>query len=104
MCESYNALRSQLMDYMSKNGEKELLAPSKKRKSESSNNNDNNIVMNGHSESSSTDEESSKKPREEVIKDKISKAYVRTEAGDTSLVSPYNTLLSCKNLDCFQSL
>ncbi|KAI5595826.1 hypothetical protein BDE02_03G165400 [Populus trichocarpa] len=86
MCESYNALRSQLMDYMSKNGEKELLAPSKKRKSESSNNNDNNIVMNGHSESSSTDEESSKKPREEVIKDKISKAYVRTEAGDTSLI------------------
>ncbi|KAJ6703055.1 WRKY TRANSCRIPTION FACTOR 36-RELATED [Salix viminalis] len=86
MCESYNVLRGQLMDYMSKNGEKDRLAPSKKRKSESShNNNNNNIAMNGNSESSSTDEESSKKPREEIIKDKISKAYVRTEAGDTSL-------------------
>ncbi|KAJ6414606.1 hypothetical protein OIU84_003580 [Salix udensis] len=85
ICESYNALRGQLMDYMSKNGEKDRLAPSKKRKSESSHNNNNNIAMNGNSESSSTDEESSKKPREEIIKDKISKAYVRTEAGDTSL-------------------
>lgn len=87
MCENYNALRNQLMDYMSKNGEKEQLAPLKKRKSESSNNNDNNIAMNGISESSSTDEESCKKPREEVIKAKISRVYVRTEASDTGLVS-----------------
>ncbi|CAK7336304.1 unnamed protein product [Dovyalis caffra] len=86
MCENYNALRSQLMDYMSKNGEKEPLASSKKRKSESSNNNDNNIATNGNSETSSTDEESSKKPREEVIKAKISRSYVRTEAGDTGLI------------------
>ncbi|KAJ9189909.1 hypothetical protein P3X46_001157 [Hevea brasiliensis] len=86
MCENYNALRSQLMDYMSKNPDKEL-SPSRKRKSESSNNNnDNTIAMNRNSESSSTDEESSKKPREEVIKSKISKVYMRTEASDTSLV------------------
>ncbi|KAJ9178928.1 hypothetical protein P3X46_010773 [Hevea brasiliensis] len=86
MCENYNALRSQLMDFMSKNQDKEL-SPSRKRKSESSNNNnDNTIAMNGISESSSTDEESCKKSREEVIKAKISRAYVRTEANDTSLV------------------
>ena len=97
MYENYNALRNQLMDCMSKNGEKELLqGPSKKRKSAGSINNDNSIAVNGNSESSSTDEELSKKPREEVIKAKISRAYVRTEAGDTSLVSAYNTPLWCK--------
>uniref|UniRef100_A0A6N2M9S0 WRKY domain-containing protein n=1 Tax=Salix viminalis TaxID=40686 RepID=A0A6N2M9S0_SALVM len=58
MCENYNALRNQLMDCMSRNGEKELLhGPSKKRKSAGSINNDNNIAVNGNSESSSTDEE-----------------------------------------------
>jgi predicted nuclease with TOPRIM domain len=86
MCENYNALRSQLTEYMSKNSEKEISA-SRKRKSESSNTNNVNGV-NGNSESSSTDEElPSKKPREETIKAKISKAYVRTEASDSSLVS-----------------
>lgn len=88
MCENYNTLRSQVMDYMSKNAEKEL-SPSKKRKSDSSNNiGDNNVNMltNGASESSSTDEDSSKKPREEKITAKISRAYVRTEASDTSLI------------------
>ncbi|XVF24664.1 hypothetical protein REPUB_Repub13aG0146700 [Reevesia pubescens] len=87
MCESYSALQSQLMDLMSKNAEKEL-SPSKKRKSDSSNNNnDNNFgIIIGNSESSSTDEESCKKPREEIIKAKISRVYVRTEASDTSLV------------------
>ncbi|OMO74136.1 DNA-binding WRKY [Corchorus olitorius] len=88
MCESYNALQSQLMDLMSKNPEKELSPASKKRKSESINNdNNNNFGINiGNSESSSTDEESSKKPREEIIKAKISRVYVRTEASDTTLV------------------
>ncbi|KAE7997231.1 hypothetical protein FH972_001881 [Carpinus fangiana] len=75
MCENYNALRSQLTEYMSKNSEKEISA-SRKRKSESTNTNNVNGV-NGNSESSSTDEElPSKKPREETIKAKISKAYV----------------------------
>lgn len=85
MCENYNALRSQLSDYMSKNPEKEL-SPPRKRKSESSNNND-VTGIHGNSESSSTDEESFKKPREETIKAKISSVYFRTEASDTSLVS-----------------
>lgn len=90
MCENYNTLRSQVMDYMSKNAEKEL-SPSKKRKCDSNNNigeNNNNMLANGASESSSTDEDSSKKPREEKITAKISRLYVRTEASDTGLVSP----------------
>lgn len=92
MCENYNALRGQLTEYMSKNSEKELLSASRKRKSESSNTNNVNGVQ-GNSESSSTDEElPSKKPREETIKAKISKAYVRTEASDSSLVSLYQSL------------
>ncbi|KAL3736884.1 hypothetical protein ACJRO7_025767 [Eucalyptus globulus] len=88
MCENYNTLRSQVMDYMSKNAEKEL-SPSKKRKCDSNNNigeNNNNILANGASESSSTDEDSSKKPREEKITAKISRLYVRTEASDTGLI------------------
>ncbi|KAE8689515.1 metal transporter Nramp6-like [Hibiscus syriacus] len=87
MCESYNALQSQLVDLMGKNKpEKFELSPTKKRKSESSNDDDDNknsII--GNSESS-TDEESYKKPREEIIKAKVSRAYVRTDASDTSLV------------------
>ncbi|MBA0866162.1 hypothetical protein Goshw_018492 [Gossypium schwendimanii] len=91
MCESYNALQSQLTNLMSKIPEKEL-SPSKKRKSESSNNNHNNnndnynFGITGNSESSSTDEDSCKKPKEEIIKAKVSRVYVRTEASDTSLV------------------
>ncbi|WCJ40381.1 WRKY transcription factor 18 [Euphorbia peplus] len=87
MCENYNALRSQLVDYMNKNQENKELSPSRKRKSESSNTNiinDNVIGVNGNSESSSTDEESCKKPREEVIKAKISRVYVKTEPSDTT--------------------
>ncbi|CAN6573109.1 unnamed protein product [Malus baccata var. baccata] len=91
MGENYNALRSQLLEYMSKNPEKELSPISKKRKSESSNNNTNsnnimNGAVNGNSESSSSDGESYKKPREEIVKAKISRACVQTEASDTSLV------------------
>ncbi|MBA0691017.1 hypothetical protein Goari_008665 [Gossypium aridum] len=88
MCESYNALQSQLTNLMSKIPEKEL-SPSKKRKSESSNNNNNdnyNFGITGNSESSSTDEDSCKKTKEEIIKAKVSRVYVRTEASDTSLV------------------
>ncbi|CAI0473805.1 unnamed protein product [Linum tenue] len=96
MCENYTALRNQLMDHMARNShpadeaaaveeevEKEhspsSLSPasSRKRKSDSTttNNNDN-----------STDEESFKRPREEVIKAKISRVYVRTEPSDTGLI------------------
>lgn len=94
MCENYNALRNQLIDYMNKNPEKELSNSSKKRKSESSNNNGNTNNMAttiGNSESSSTDEESCKKPREETIKAKITRVHYRTEASDTSLVSSQTT-------------
>nr|QQV37206.1 WRKY transcription factor [Boehmeria nivea] len=88
MCENYNTLRSQMVEYMNKNQAEKELSPSKKRKSESSNNTSTNIVgnNNGNSESSSTDEESFKKPREEPIKTKIWKSYVKTEASDTSLI------------------
>ncbi|XP_050382481.1 probable WRKY transcription factor 40 [Argentina anserina] len=89
MGESYNGLRSQLLEYMSKNPEKELSPTSKKRKSESSNNNNSghnilNGINNGNSESSSSDGESCKKPREETIKAKIYRSYVRTEPSDTT--------------------
>ncbi|TKY48016.1 WRKY transcription factor 40 [Spatholobus suberectus] len=84
MCENYNALRNNLMEYMRKNPEKEL-SSSKKRKSESSNNNSVPTGANGNSESSSTDEESCKKPKEDT-KAKISRVYVRTEASDTGLI------------------
>lgn len=87
LCEKYNALRNQLMDYMGKNPEisKELfISSSKKRKSESSNNNNNVALTMGNSESSSTDEESCKKPREEHIKAKISRVHYRTEPSDTT--------------------
>ncbi|OWM69570.1 probable WRKY transcription factor 40 [Punica granatum] len=91
VCENYNALRSQVMEYMSKNADKSSdLSPSRKRKSESISNNDANnygaMVANGTSESSSTDDDSSKNPREEKITAKISRMYVRTEPSDTSLI------------------
>ncbi|KAH7547479.1 probable WRKY transcription factor 40 [Ziziphus jujuba] len=89
MCENYNVLRSQLMEYMSKNLAEKELTPSRKRKSESSNNNSTANILamnNGTSESSSTDEESCKKPKEEPTKAKISRAYVKTEASDSSLI------------------
>ncbi|KAE8699305.1 putative WRKY transcription factor 40 [Hibiscus syriacus] len=88
MCENYNALKSQVMDLMSKSPEKEI-SPSKKRKSGNSDNNDNNncnFGIIGNSESSSTDEDACKKPREETIKTKVSRVYVRTESSDTGLI------------------
>ncbi|GMJ14299.1 WRKY DNA-binding protein 40 [Hibiscus trionum] len=84
MCESYNALQGQLRDLMNRSSPEKEVSPTRKRKSESGNND--NVVVVGNSESCSTDEESIKKPREEIIKAKISRAYVRTDASDTSLV------------------
>lgn len=105
MCENYDALRKHLVDYMSKNPSSSTSSASKKRKSppaaaaadiNNNNNNDNTLIPestannnnNGPSESSSSDDGSCKKPREEHIKAKVSRVYVRTEASDTSLVSP----------------
>lgn len=97
MCENYNTLRNNLMEYMRKNPDNKELSPSRKRKSENSNNNNSNVIgVNGNnSESSSSDEESYKKvPREETIKAKVSKVYFRTEASDSSLVR----FLICSNI------
>ncbi|XP_009627902.1 probable WRKY transcription factor 40 [Nicotiana tomentosiformis] len=97
VCENYNALRNQLMEYMNNqqnNGVVDDSAGSRKRKAENisnpNNNNKNNnldIVCGRSSESSSSDEESScKKPREEHIKTKVSVVSMKTEASDTSLI------------------
>lgn len=102
VCENYNALRNQMMEYMStQNGVAEdTSAGSRKRKAESisnpvnnNNNNNNNMdVVHGRSsESSSSDEESCcKKLREEHIKAKVTIVSMKTDASDTSLVSTYS--------------
>lgn len=103
MCENYTELRNQLMEQTSKNHgaldqNNNINTASKKRKAEA------NVAINNNngsnpSESSSSDEDSSKKPREEHIKAKISRVYVRTESSDTSLVSPHKTIpFSCKSM------
>lgn len=93
MCQNYNSLRNQLTEYLSKQNSSasggDHSDGSKKRKIEKNNNNE--IVKSSvqvlNSESSSSDEDSStKKPREEHIKTKTSKVYMRTEASDTSLI------------------
>ncbi|KAK6911071.1 WRKY domain [Dillenia turbinata] len=89
MCENYNALRSQVMNYMAKIPQKETnnTYVSKKRKAESlSNCSKNNKEANANSDSISTDDDSMKKTRAETIKSKISRVYVRTDPSDTSLV------------------
>uniref|UniRef100_M1CRY6 WRKY transcription factor 1 n=1 Tax=Solanum tuberosum TaxID=4113 RepID=M1CRY6_SOLTU len=98
VCENYNALRNQMMEYMStQNGVAEdSSAGSRKRKAESisnisnpvNNNNNNMDVVHGRSsESSSSDEESCcKKLREEHIKAKVTIVSMKTDASDTSLI------------------
>lgn len=92
VCENYNALRKQMMEYMStQNGVADDSAGSRKRKAESIsnpiNNNNNNNNMDVVHESSSSDEESCcKKLREEHIKAKVTIFSVKTDASDTSLI------------------
>ncbi|XP_028766428.1 probable WRKY transcription factor 40 [Neltuma alba] len=92
MCENYDALRRHLAEYMRNNPQKDTNStfPSKKRKPDNSsynnNTNNNSMAINGTAESCSTDEESCKKPKEGTNKAKVSKAYVRTESSDTSLI------------------
>jgi len=97
LCENYNALRNQVMEYMSKvNAQQsqpdqpESSSGSRKRKSDSNVENNNVNINNnnmGPSESSSSDEAGSfKKQREEQVKSKISRVYFRTEPSDTSLI------------------
>nr|BAG15874.1 WRKY transcription factor [Bruguiera gymnorhiza] len=91
LCENYNALQSQLNDFMIKNNcEKEAAVISRKRKAEniddyvhSSNTVGNNNF--GNAETSCSDEESSKRLKENS-RTKISTVYCRTDASDRSLV------------------
>ncbi|KAJ8560650.1 hypothetical protein K7X08_022510 [Anisodus acutangulus] len=94
VCENYNALRNQLMEYMSssQNGVADDSAGSRKRKAESTsnpNNKNNNldVVHARSSESSSSDEESCyKKLKEENIKAKVSFVSMKTDSSDTSII------------------
>lgn len=92
MCENYNTLRNNLMEYMRKNPDHKEQSPSQKRKSDeiSSSNNLMGGVTGNNSESSSSDEDQScKKPREILetcIKAKVSRVYFKTESSDSSLV------------------
>uniref|UniRef100_A0A6M2EEL0 WRKY domain-containing protein n=1 Tax=Populus davidiana TaxID=266767 RepID=A0A6M2EEL0_9ROSI len=89
VCEKYLTLQKHLADLTSKNSEKELITTpviSMKRKAESEDySNVINTINGGNTESSSSDEDSSKRPQEN-LKTKISRAYFRTNASDTSLV------------------
>ncbi|XP_017250043.1 probable WRKY transcription factor 40 [Daucus carota subsp. sativus] len=96
MCENYNTLRNNLMDYMSKNPEPaaDNNATKKRKSAERSStttscmikNNASSTKNNDNSESCSTDEDhnSTKKPKEEHVKAKISRVYFRSEASDTT--------------------
>ncbi|KAK1358147.1 WRKY-like transcription factor [Heracleum sosnowskyi] len=95
MCENYNTLRSNLMDYMSKNPESTIdTTTTKKRRSAERSSNTSCMIKNNansaknidNSESCSTDEDhnSTKKTKEEHVKAKISRVYFRSEASDTT--------------------
>nr|QWQ79533.1 WRKY transcription factor protein 15 [Zanthoxylum armatum] len=86
LCKNYNNLQKQYMDLMTKNTENEL-AMAKKRKAESEDYYSNMIGLNGHTECSSTsDEESCKEPKENNIKPKVYRVYVRANASDSTLI------------------
>ncbi|KAJ0256681.1 WRKY transcription factor 40 [Hirschfeldia incana] len=91
MCENYNVLRKQLMEYENKSNvtERDQTSPPKKRKSPARDDAVSSAVIGGVSESSSTDQDDQylckKKQREEtVVKEKVSRVYYKTEASDTS--------------------
>ncbi|XP_009617989.1 probable WRKY transcription factor 40 isoform X1 [Nicotiana tomentosiformis] len=92
MCQNYNALRNQVTEYMNKHSTTTATTTSaddhsagSKKRSKAENN---EILKSVQGESSSSDEDNSctKKPREEHIKTKTTRVYVRTEASDTSLI------------------
>ncbi|CAF1914957.1 unnamed protein product [Brassica oleracea var. botrytis] len=89
MCDKYNVLREQLMEYVN-NTERDQVSPPKKRKSPARDDANSSAVVGGVSESSSTDQDDQylcKKQREEtVVKEKVSRVYYKTEASDTTLV------------------
>ncbi|KAJ6745356.1 WRKY TRANSCRIPTION FACTOR 36-RELATED [Salix koriyanagi] len=84
LSENYMALQKHLVNLTSENSEKELITTPvipRKRKAESE-----DAINGGNTESISSDEDSSKRPQENS-KTKISRAYFRTNASDTSLCS-----------------
>ncbi|XVE71257.1 hypothetical protein DITRI_Ditri10aG0136300 [Diplodiscus trichospermus] len=86
LCDNYNKLHKQFMELVSKNSGNEAAATSKKRKAECDQDYTNMIGFSGNAESTScSDEDSCKKPKE-CIKAKISRAYVRTDPSDNSLI------------------
>ncbi|CAA0816419.1 Probable WRKY transcription factor 40 [Striga hermonthica] len=102
VCEQYTELRSKLMEYTGNNCEvgnannnKNGITSSRKRKAEMvgiDEGSDNIVVERTYVNAGSTDSSSSgedhsfKKPKEEIVKAKISRVCVRTEASDTSLI------------------
>ncbi|XP_010429891.1 PREDICTED: probable WRKY transcription factor 40 isoform X1 [Camelina sativa] len=91
MCDNYNVLRKQLVEYENKSNmtERDQTSPPKKRKSPTRDDAFSSAVIGGVSESSSTDQDEylCKKQREEtVVKEKVSRVYYKTEASDTTLV------------------
>ncbi|CAN0862440.1 Probable WRKY transcription factor 40 [Linum grandiflorum] len=93
MCENYNVMRNQLMEYMARsnntttNPPEEAAAAEVKEQSPSSLSSRKRKSDAEESSSTDDDDESRKRPREEeVIKSKISNVYVRTEPSDTGLI------------------
>ncbi|KAG4197964.1 hypothetical protein ERO13_A05G059100v2 [Gossypium hirsutum] len=85
LCERYSSLQNQYMELVSRNsGSDATAATSKKRKAECEDY-ATMIGFSGKAESSCSDEDSCKKPKD-CIKAKISRAYVRTNPSDNSLI------------------
>ncbi|PIA45819.1 hypothetical protein AQUCO_01600214v1 [Aquilegia coerulea] len=84
MCEKYSTLQNHLMELTGGKIPPKAVVPLKKRKADSEDNSNLHRV-DGSMESSSSDEESSKKPRIEH-KSQTSKAYIRTDPSETSLI------------------
>ncbi|KAK8475478.1 hypothetical protein V6N11_004968 [Hibiscus sabdariffa] len=86
LCEHYTSLQNQYKELVSKNSETEAAATSsKKRKAECEDYSAAMIGFTANAESSCSDENSCKKPKE-CIKAKVSRACVRTDPSDNSLI------------------
>ncbi|KAK8484295.1 hypothetical protein V6N13_145042 [Hibiscus sabdariffa] len=86
LCEHYTSLQNQYKELVSKSSESEAAATSsKKRKAECEDYSTAMIGFTGNAESSCSDENSCKKPKE-CIKAKVSRACVRTDPSDNSLI------------------
>lgn len=77
LCENYNNLQKEYTDLKNRNKEIEL-TNSRKRKGDGEDYNNNMIGFTGQTECSSSDEESCKKPKENNIRPRVYKVYLRT--------------------------